>query len=158
MLAKTMHLLIPLGLLLILNAASAHEFLIKPEKSQLSAGESVRVEAISSHIFMVNEEMENLSDVTLALYQGGVSTPLPLHEQPQHNTLDAQVVLPQAGSALLVGHRLPQIWCETTEGMLPGDRATLEAQGKKSSALTAMKSSLRPYSTPPLEIPLTSRH
>ncbi|WHP81212.1 DUF4198 domain-containing protein [Edwardsiella anguillarum] len=131
MLAKPMHLLIPLGLLLILNTASAHEFLIKPEKSQLSAGESVRIEAISSHIFMVNEEMENLSDVTLALYQGGVSTPLPLHEQPQHNTLDAQVVLPQAGSALLVGHRLPQIWCETTEGMLPGDRATLEAQGKK---------------------------
>ncbi|MDA6075979.1 hypothetical protein O0544_01170 [Edwardsiella anguillarum] len=64
MLAKPMHLLIPLGLLLILNTASAHEFLIKPEKSQLSAGESVRIEAISSHIFMVNEEMENLSDVT----------------------------------------------------------------------------------------------
>ncbi|MGY0146897.1 DUF4198 domain-containing protein [Edwardsiella tarda] len=131
MLAKATRLLIPLGLLLALNTASAHEFMIKPEKSQLNAGEAVRVEAMSSHVFMVNEEMENLSDVTLALYQGGANTPLTLHEQPQRNTLDSEVVLAQAGSALLVGHRLPQTWSETTEGMLPGDRATLEAQGKK---------------------------
>lgn len=130
MFTNAVRLLLPLGIILSLNQAAAHEFILKPDTPYLNMGQSIRVEAISSHIFMVNEEMENLADVTLALYQGGQTIPIALSEQPQRNTLDGQVSLPQAGSALLLGHRLPQTWCDTTEGVQPGERAALESQGK----------------------------
>ena len=66
--------------------ASAHEFIVKPDKTQAAKGESVGVQAQAAHVF---------------------------------------------GPAMIVGHRLPQTWSDTTEGVLEGGRKDLEAKGKK---------------------------
>lgn len=38
--------------------ASAHEFIVKPDKTQAAKGESVGVQAQAAHVFMISEEAE----------------------------------------------------------------------------------------------------
>lgn len=126
-----------LGLLALLtltvnpSTASAHEFILKPAKATVAKGEKIRVEAQASHVFMVSEEAENPAEVHLELRQGTHKLPISLSEDKAANTLAGEVTLPADGTALLVGHRAPQLWSITTEGLLQGDRAALKAQGKK---------------------------
>ena len=63
--------------------------------------------------------------------QGDARTPVKLAEDSKAKALAGTATLGADGPALLVGHRLPQVWSDTTEGVLEGDRKTLEAQGKK---------------------------
>ena len=129
--AKVVPLLGLLALLSVAGTASAHEFILKPSKAEAAKGEKIRVEAQAAHVFMVSEEAENPKDVRLELRQGKDVTPVSLSEDKAANTLAGEVTLPGTGPALLVGHRLPQIWSDTTEGVLEGGRAELKAKGKK---------------------------
>ena len=120
-----------LGLLCASGVASAHEFIAKPDKTQAAKGDTVGVQAQAAHVFMISEEAEPAETVVLELVQAGKSTPIALKEDDSVKALTGKIVLPADGPALLVGHRLPQIWSDTTEGVLEGDRKALEAQGKK---------------------------
>ena len=120
-----------LTVLTLAGSASAHEFILKPATPTPAKGQSFRVEAQAAHIFMVSEEAEKTQDVRLELRQGTASSAVPLSEDKAAHTLAGQATLTADGTALLVGHRLPQIWSDTTEGVLEGDRKALQAQGKK---------------------------
>lgn len=113
------------------DLASAHEFIAKPDKTQAAKGETVGVQAQASHVFMISEEAEPAETVVLELVQGGETLPVKLAEDGKVKALTGKATLPADGSAMLVGHRLPQIWSDTTEGVLEGGRKALEAQGKK---------------------------
>lgn len=113
------------------GAAFAHEFIAKPDTTQVRKGDSLRVEAQASHIFMASEEAEDPDSVRLELWQGDVKAPVALAEDKTAHSLAGHVTVPGDGPAMLVGYRLPQIWSDTTEGVLEGDRKLLEAQGKK---------------------------
>ena len=111
--------------------AAAHEFILKPDTATPPAGQKTRVQAQASHVFMISEEAENPATVRLQVLQNGKATSVNLSEDTALAALVGDIALADTAPALLVGHRLPQIWSETTEGVLEGNRAQLEAQGKK---------------------------
>lgn len=111
--------------------AQAHEFIIKPATATPAAGQKTALQAQAAHVFMVSEEAENPADVRLYLLQDGKTTDISLAEDKTLAALVGSFTLARSGPAMLVGHRLPQIWCETTQGVLEGTRAALEAKGKK---------------------------
>ncbi|MDD4700770.1 MAG: DUF4198 domain-containing protein [Desulfovibrio sp.] len=123
-----------LALVAFLGAAlpvAAHEFILKPDTATPAAGQKTRVQAQAAHVFMVSEEAENPANVRLQILQNNKATPVNLSEEAALAALVGDIVLSDNAPALLLGHRLPQIWSETTEGVLEGNRAQLEAQGKK---------------------------
>ena len=109
--------------------ASAHEFIVKPDKTQAAKGESVGVQA--QDVFMISEEAEPVETVVVELIQGNAKEPVKLAEDAKVKALVGKAALPADGPAIIVGHRLPQTWSDTTEGVLEGGRKDLEAKGKK---------------------------
>ncbi len=105
----------------------AHEFILKP----VQVGDKSRVEAQAAHVFMVSEEMEPLQDVELFAVQADLKRlPLSLEENQVAKSLQAD--LPEDGSAyLLLGHRKPQLWSDTTDDVQAGGRQELEERGYK---------------------------
>lgn len=123
-------LLIALATIFFASSAMAHEFILKPSKTNLAAGENFSVQAQAAHVFMISEEAEPVETVTLGLLQGDKENPITLAEDASVNALTGTAALPKEGPAMLVGHRLPQIWSDTTNGVLEGDRKALEAKGE----------------------------
>ena len=102
------------------------------EGAEREAGQGhgqARIQA--AHVFMVSEEAEKPDNVRLYLLQGDKKTDIALVEDKALVSLVGDFTLAQNGPAMLVGHRLPQIWCETTQGEMEGSRAALEAKGMK---------------------------
>ena len=115
---------------LLTAAGQAHEFLVVP-RGDAARDASVTVEAQAAHIFMQSEEAEKVENVRVELLTAdGKKTALALAPSAASKALEGTVKGPVAAPAWLVGHRLPEIWSSTTEGVLYGDRAALEAQGK----------------------------
>lgn len=123
-------LVVVLAVFLLASTVQAHEFILKPSKTALAPGENFSVQAQAAHVFMVSEEAEPVDTVRLNLLQDDKETAIALAEDAAVNALTGTAVLPKDGAAMLVGHRLPQIWSDTTDGVLEGDRKALEAQGK----------------------------
>lgn len=119
------------GLLFVSSSVLAHEFILKPDTATPAAGQKTRMQAQAAHVFMVSEEAENPANVRLYLLQSGKKTDITLMEDKALASLVGNFTLAQSDTALLVGHRLPQIWSETTQGVLEGTRAALEAKGMK---------------------------
>lgn len=111
--------------------AQAHEFILKPATATPAAGQKTALQAQAAHVFMVSEEAENPANVRLYLLENGKRTDIALTEDKALVSLVGSFSLARSGPALLVGHRLPQIWCETTQGEMEGSRAALEAKGMK---------------------------
>ena len=111
--------------------ASAREFILKPDRTQAAAGETVGVQAQAAQVFMVSEEAEPVGRVVIELLQGSQRKPVQMSEDAAAKALSGKAVLPAKGTAMLVGHRLPRLWCDTTEGVLEGTRKALEARGMK---------------------------
>ncbi len=64
--------------ILLLNAAS-HEFIVKPEKIEnYSSGDIVELLVLSTHYFMVGEELEPAELNSLYVIQGGKKTEINL--------------------------------------------------------------------------------
>lgn len=112
---------------LLTAAGQAHEFLIVA-RGDTTKDVPITVEAQAAHIFMQSEEAEN--DVHVELLMAGGKKSLSLTPTLNAKALVCTVQGPVDAPAWLVGHRPPEIWSSTTEGVLRGDRATLEAQGK----------------------------
>ena len=104
---------------------------LKPDKTQAAKGESVGVRAQAAHVFMISEEAEPVETVVVELIQGNAKEPVKLAEDAKVKALVGKAALPADGPAMIVGHRLPQTWSDTTEGVLEGGRKDLEAKGKK---------------------------
>lgn len=111
--------------------AKAHEFILKPDSAFPAPGQKTRVQAQAAHVFMVSEEAERPESVRLQLWHNGTARDIALKEDKGLLALVGEFALPSSAPALLVGHRLPQIWCETTTGEHEGSRAMLEAKGLK---------------------------
>lgn len=125
--------LLTFGLLsaaLLPASAQAHEFFVVP-RGDAAAAAPVIVEAQAAHIFLQSEEVEKADRVRVELMgSDGGKQALALTPGTTSKALEATITGPVSGPAWLIGHRLPEIWSATTEGVLPGDRAALEAQGK----------------------------
>jgi len=131
-LRHTLHAALVLAVFaLTVATAQAHEFILKPATATPAAGQKTALQAQAAHVFMVSEEAENPANVRLYLLENGKTTNIALAEDKALASLVGSFTLAHNGPAMLVGHRLPQIWCETTQGEMEGTRAALEAKGMK---------------------------
>ena len=107
-----------LAAVLILTASSvwAHEFIVKPNQLTVQPGQTLPVNVVSAHVFMVSEEMEPLKQVDLSLINGKSIKPLTLKENNAALTLEGAVAADKPGTAILAGHRKGMIWTQTTTG------------------------------------------
>lgn len=128
--------LVPTLVLVLLSAAllpatvQAHEFFVVP-RGDAGKAAPVIVEAQAAHVFLRSAEVEKADNVRVELLAAdGKRQPLTLSPGTASKALEGTITGPVSGPAWLVGHRLPEVWSATTEGVLPGDRAALEAQGK----------------------------
>ncbi|MBI4804870.1 MAG: DUF4198 domain-containing protein [Desulfovibrio sp.] len=104
------------------NPALAHEFIVKPGKTVVKAGESVPVSVVSSHAFMVSEELEDAADVKVSAMDSTGARDVALTADPKTFTYDGKASFTKPGYAMLVGHRLPQVWSKTPDGMQKGGK------------------------------------
>lgn len=121
--------------LIFVSPAFAHEFILKPvlpDAQPGSKGEKVIIQAQAAHKFMESEEMEPLKDVLINCIQLDLKKEkMPVKQDPANNCLIAEHDIKNSKSLLFIGHRLPQIWSDTTKDVQEGDRASLEAKGLK---------------------------
>ena len=80
--------------------ASAHEFIVKPDKTQAAKGESVGVQAQAAHVFMISEEAEPVDTVVVELIQGNAKEPVKLVEDAKVKALVGKAALPADGPAM----------------------------------------------------------
>lgn len=114
--------------LMMASPALAHEFVVKPDKLKAGKGETITSQFMAAHIFFMSDEMEDPKDVTAELWQGDQKVPIDIKANPKAEAKDllGAVVMPDSKTAWLVGHRLPQLWSQTTDGMKAGGKAELK--------------------------------
>lgn len=110
---------------LVAIPAMAHEFIVKPSVTEVAAGAPVSVTAVSSHVFMVSEELEAASDVAVWVVSDGKRVPVTLAPDEASFTYTGIVTAPTANGFLIAGSRLPQIWSLTPDGLKQGTPAQL---------------------------------
>ncbi|VVS93901.1 DUF4198 domain-containing protein [Desulfoluna spongiiphila] len=93
-----------------------HEFIINPVKLAAVKGETLPFSVLSSHVFMVSEEVEPVANVSVKLVSGTSEIPVSLSENPTLMTLDGAVTLAGDGTAILSGHRKGMVWTQTDSG------------------------------------------
>lgn len=119
-------LMLALAALLTLSTApaSAHEFVVKPAKPVAKAGEKLAVSALSAHVFMVSEELEDPANVKIkAVDAAGAASEVALAANQATLAYDGQTSFAKPGYGMLLGHRLPEVWTKTPGGMKKGTKA-----------------------------------
>ena len=112
--SRVLALTVALG---VAGAAQAHEFIVKPDAMTVQAGAELQVAGLSSHIFLISQELEDAKDVKIGLYSNGKRADIPV--QPNEKTLayEGTVTAPSNGTFIVTGARLPQIWATTPDGL-----------------------------------------
>ena len=82
---------------------AAHEFIVKPGVTEVAAGAPVPITAISSHVFMVGEELEPADDVAAWVVSGGQRQPVALTPDPEALAYTGSATAPTAGGFLIAG-------------------------------------------------------
>lgn len=143
----------------------AHEFIGKPASMTAAAGSVLPVLGISSHVFMVSEELEEAKDVMMGILSNGKRAEIPLKANDKALAFEGTVTVPTGGTFIVTGVRLPQIWATTPDGSKPATKKTPGATNarkieKFSKALVNAKAEDNGFSAivgDPLEIvPITN--
>ena len=127
----TMHIryggaLLLLALTLVGAPLAAHEFLVKIASPNPKAGGEVVAFLLNTHIIIgPSEEITSLDEVEVMVRRGGENTLLRLIEDAASLATKAVGNNPTDQPSWLVAHRKPQLWSQTTEGMLQGDKDSL---------------------------------
>ncbi len=99
--------------------ASAHEFVIMPEQwRNFQTGQRLPFSVFTAHTFVKSDELEPAEDVKI-FYDGAEISTTPNNAWLTH---DGFIVLKAGNAAILSGHRLPQLWSNTPEGILAGGK------------------------------------
>ena len=109
--------------------ALAHEFIVKPDEgTTLQKNGVYSGQCQAAHIFMISEEAEPLEDVQLTILgsANSVQVQAPTGKPWLQYSFTHQGTQP----FVLLGWRKPQIWSQTTTGILAGTKEALEKQGK----------------------------
>jgi uncharacterized GH25 family protein len=99
------------------GTAHAHEFIVKPSTMTVQAGAELQVTGLSSHIFLVSQELEAANDVKIGLYADGKRADIAVKPNEETLAYDGTVTAPSSGSFIVTGMRLPQIWATTPDGL-----------------------------------------
>lgn len=108
------------------SSALAHEFIVKPAQLKFRAGYPLPFSVISSHVFMISEEMEPLEQVEVCLIDGNGRKDISLKPNDVFLTLDGKVDINGEGTSVLCGHRKGMIWTKTTKGWVQASKKGLD--------------------------------
>lgn len=116
-----------LGLLmamaLFMSTAGAHEFLVKIANTNPKAGEDIDAELHNTHAIIGPSEEETGDGEAEAEIVGRDSvTPLALRDDPATLTTKVLGANREAETSWLAVHRKPQLWSQTTDGMIRTDK------------------------------------
>ncbi len=99
--------------------ALAHEFVLMPEAwRNYSAGQRLPISVYTAHTFVKSDELEPAKDVKVFYDNKEVA----VKANEAWLTYDGAVTLKGGELAIISGHRLPQLWSETPEGILEGGK------------------------------------
>jgi uncharacterized GH25 family protein len=119
------------AMLLFSYSASAHELIIKPAAPRAEGGSELAVELQSTHIFIVKEEVEDISKIKAGIAAGDALLESELTPNEPELRIDFSVKVQDGGSSLIFAEKEGEIWSVTNEGSKPGPRKALEDQGFK---------------------------
>lgn len=108
--------------LLASTPAHAHEFIVKPSKTTVKAGEKLDFSVLSAHVFMVSEEIEDAASVKVQALDASGLKDIALTADAKALTYNGSASFSKPGYAMLVGHRLPEVWSKTPEGTMKGGK------------------------------------
>ena len=109
------------------DAAYAHEFIAKPGAMAVQAGAELQVAGLSSHVFLISQELEAQQDVKVGFYADGKRTDIAVKPNEKTLAYDGTVTAPTSATFIVTGARLPQIWATTPEGLKQMTRKTAGA-------------------------------
>ncbi|MDR2633016.1 MAG: DUF4198 domain-containing protein [Treponema sp.] len=121
------------GAVLVLLATSlpAHEFFIMPQEvKDYRAGDTVQINALSTHYFTVGEELEPVEVNEVYVVKNGtkVGNELPLKANPDKLWYETSYRLTDSAPVILVGNRKGGFYCLFTNGdYADGTRAAVAA-------------------------------
>jgi len=99
------------------EAAYAHEFIAKPGAMTVQPGAELPVAGLSSHVFLISQELEAPKDVKVGFYVDGKRTDIAVKPNQKTLAYDGTVTAPTSATFIVTGVRLPQIWATTPEGL-----------------------------------------
>jgi uncharacterized GH25 family protein len=108
-----------------------HELIIKPSSFTAEKGSELPVELQSTLVFIVKEEVEDISRITAGIIKDGKIVPSELKGNEAELRIDFSVAVDGDGASILAAEKSGEIWSVTNEGSKPGSRKELEDQGLK---------------------------
>jgi hypothetical protein len=66
------------------GTAHAHEFIVKPAALTVGPGTELQVAALSSHVFLISQELEAAKDVKVGFYADGKRSDIPSSRTTEH--------------------------------------------------------------------------
>jgi uncharacterized GH25 family protein len=102
----------------VASMVSAHEFFVIPRVVRdYKAGDTIPLDVLSTHYFMVGEEIETPATVNdVYVLQGGGKTSLPLTANSGRLLYETSYTLKDNTPAVLVGNRIGAYYCLFTDG------------------------------------------
>jgi uncharacterized GH25 family protein len=121
-----------MSLILFAVPAFSHELILKPAKFNAAKGEELPIELQSTHIFIVKEEVEDISTIKAGIFQSGKLVESVLKPNEPDLRIDFSVKIPDdASSTIVMANKIGDIWSVTPDGWKAGTRKSLEDQGIK---------------------------
>ena len=106
-----------------------HEFFVMPDESkEYRAGDTVQLDVLSTHYFVVGEELENVDLVEVYIVKNGrrEGANLPLTPNPDRRWLEARHRLADNDPVIVAGNRRGGYYCVFTDGSI-ADGTRVEA-------------------------------
>ena len=109
------------------GTAHSHEFVAKPAAMTVPAGAELQVAGLSTHVFLISQELEAPKDVKVGYYVEGKRTDIAVKPNDKTLAYDGALTAPSSATFIVTGARLPQIWATTPEGLKQVTRRTTSA-------------------------------
>jgi uncharacterized GH25 family protein len=125
---------------IVSSAISAHEFFVIPDVAKdYKAGDTVQIDALSTHYFTVGEELEPVEvNEVYAVKNGVKGTPLPLEKNPDRVWYQTSYRLTDDTPTIIVGNRKGGFYCLFTDGSYAdGTKAEVSAANPDTTIATA---------------------
>ncbi|MDR2658893.1 MAG: DUF4198 domain-containing protein [Spirochaetaceae bacterium] len=104
---------------MIVGAAAAHEFYVMPDEvKDYKKGDTVKIDALSTHYFTVGEELEPVEVNEVLVYKSGkqVNGELPLTENRDRLLYETSYTLTDDAPVVIAGNRKGGFYCRFTDG------------------------------------------
>jgi uncharacterized GH25 family protein len=106
--------------------------ILRPADFSAPGGTELPIELQSTHVFIVKEEVEDVSSIRAGIFQDGKLVESVLEPNEPDLRIDFTVKIPDGkSSAIVIANKAGEVWSVTPDGSKPGTRKSFEDQGIK---------------------------